>query len=121
MSAIESCEEGDFSLSFRNIGLVAEWLTNKLFTREFGGSMQKSELTWDGKLGRLLNESRKHENMPEEAMVHQLFSMKWFRNKADHPSAYEITGEDARLGLASVTYLLQQICNTRSEQAKMSK
>jgi hypothetical protein len=120
-SAIESYEEGDFSLSFRNIGLVAEWLTNRLFTREFEDSPQKSELTWDGKLGRLLSESRKHENMPEEAIVHQLFSIKWFRNKADHPSPYEITGEDVRLGLVSVTYLLQHICNTRSEEERKTK
>jgi hypothetical protein len=43
--------------------------------------------------------------MPEEAVVHQLFSLKWFRNKAGHPSAYDITSEDTRLGLISIAYL----------------
>lgn len=118
VSAIESYEQGDFYSSFRNVGLVAEWLTDQLFNRKFGDSTQNVDLSWDGKLGRLLSASRKNENMPEEAMVHLLFSLKWFRNKADHPSTYEITGEDTRLALASITYLLQQTCAVQSEPAK---
>jgi hypothetical protein len=44
VSAMDSYEQGDFSLSFRSIGLVAEWLTDQLFTAKFGNSTQKEEL-----------------------------------------------------------------------------
>jgi hypothetical protein len=59
-------------------------------------------------LARALDASRKNKKFPEEPIVHQLFCLKWFRNVVDHPSIYEVTGEDVRLGLAAIVYLLQQ-------------
>jgi hypothetical protein len=107
-SAIENYEAGEYSASFRSIGFVAEWLTERLFTKRFGESPTEEKLSWENALGRLLEHSRKNKNKPEEALVHQLFSLKWFRNKAGHPSKYKITGEDVRLGLMSVVYLIHQ-------------
>jgi hypothetical protein len=46
-------------------------------------------------------------DIPGGAVIHQLFAIKLFRNNADHPSEYKITAEDARLGLASIAYLVQ--------------
>lgn len=111
-SAVESYESGEFSQSFRSLGLVAEWLTNKLFLKriEEPEPREKEKLSWENKLGRLLDVSRKNKNSPEEAIVYQCFSLKWFRNAADHPSTYEITGDDVRIGLVSIVYLLQQLC-----------
>lgn len=105
--ALESYEVGEYSASFRCIGLVAEWLTNKLFAEKIEGPAEQNRFSWETKLGRLLDAAKKTKSAPEEAIVHQLFSLKWFRNKADHPSEYEITANDTRLGLASIAYLLQ--------------
>jgi len=108
-SAIENFENGRYSTSFRNIGLVAEWLTERLFVKKFGKEQAKETPRWEGRLGRLLDLSRKNKKIPEETLVFQLFSLKWLRNRVDHPSEYEITGEDVRLGLVSIMYLLHQI------------
>lgn len=110
-TAIENYEIGRFRASFGSIGFVAEWLTNELFVKRFG-EMQEKRTSWENKLGMLLDWSRKNRKIPEEALVHLLFSLKWFRNMADHPSVYEISGEDVRLGLASIAYLLQQTCKS---------
>lgn len=110
-SAIENYEIGEYSASLRSIGFVAEWLTTKLFTRRFGELTTGEKLSWESTLGRLLETSRKDKKTPEEALIYQLFSLKWFRNKADHPSEYEITGEDVRLGLMSIVYLFHQTCS----------
>jgi len=107
-SAMESYEEGEFSTSFRSIGLVAEWLTMKLFVKKFGEELAKKTIGWEDRLGRLLQQSRMNKNMPEETIIFQLFSLKWLRNSVDHPSEYKITGEDVRLGLVSIIYLLHQ-------------
>jgi len=108
-SAVESYESGEFSQSFRSLGLVAEWLTDKLFLSRIQEPREKERLSWENKLGRLLDASRKNKNFPEEAIVYQFFSLKWFRNAADHPSTYEISGDDVRIGLVSIVYLLQQL------------
>jgi hypothetical protein len=105
-SAIENYENGRHSESLRCIGFVAEWLTEKLFIKKYGE--QKEETSWEAKMGKLLSLSRKSKNSPEEAMLYQLFSLKWFRNKAVHPDRYKINGEDVRLGLISIVYLLHK-------------
>jgi len=107
-SAIENYEDGKYSESFRNIGLVAEWLTKRLFVKKFGELEAEEKLSWESMLGKLLEMARKHKKTPEEALLYQLFSLKWFRNKAFHPSEYKITGEDVRLGLISIVYLFNQ-------------
>ena len=107
-SAIENYEKGEYSTSFRNIGLVAEWLTERLFAKKFGEELTKGTTRWENRLGILLRESRKNEKIPEETLVYQLFSLKWLRNTVAHPSKYKITGEDVRSGLVSIMYLLQQ-------------
>jgi len=108
-SAIENYEKGEYSTSFRNIGLVAEWLTERLFVKKFGDELAKKTTGWEDRLGKLLHVSRINKNIPEETIVFQLFSLKWLRNRVDHPSEYKITGEDVRLGLVSIMYLLHQI------------
>jgi len=108
-SAIENYENGRYSTSFRNIGLVAERLTERLFVKKFGNEQAKETRRWEGRLGRLLDLSRRNKKIPEETLVFQLFSLKWLRNRVDHPSEYEITGEDVRLGLVSLLYILHQI------------
>jgi len=108
-SGIENYENGRYSTSFRNIGLVAEWLTERLSIEKFGEELTKETPRWENRLGRLLNQSRRNKKVPEETLVYQLFSLKWLRNRVDHPSEYEITGEDVRLGLASIMYILHQI------------
>jgi hypothetical protein len=108
-SAIEDYEDGKYSASFRSIGLVAEWITDRLLVKKFGELPVKEKLSWDSKLGRLLDKSRKDDKVLEEALVYQLYSLKWFRNKADHPSKYNITAEDIKLGLISIIYLFHQI------------
>jgi hypothetical protein len=108
-SAMDNYELGEWAASFRSIGLVAEWLTGRLFAGRIGG-LPEERFSWENKLGRLLDASRKNKEYPEEALLHQLFSLKWFRNVANHPSVYEITAEDVRLGLASIIYLLRQAC-----------
>lgn len=108
-SAMENYENGRHSTSFRNIGLVAEWLTERLFVKKFGKERAEETPRWEGRLGRLLDLSRRNKKIPEETLVFQLFSLKWLRNRVDHPSEYEITGEDVRLGLISIMYLLHQI------------
>lgn len=107
--AIQNYENGEYVASFRSIGYVAEWLTGRLFDKKIGKLLGKEKLSWDGKLGRLLAQSRKDKKTPQEALIYELYSMKWFRNKADHPSEYKITGEDVRLGLISIVYLIHQI------------
>jgi len=108
ISAIEDYENGRYSSSFRSIGFVAEWMTKKLFGRKFGEQNVEEEPKWENMLGRLLERSR-NEKTKEEAMVHQLYFLKWFRNKAGHPSKHMITGEDVRIGLVSIAYLLRQL------------
>jgi len=108
-SAIQNYENGEYVASFRSIGYVAEWLTGRLFDKKIGKLPGREKLSWEGKLGRLLDQSRKDKKTPQEALIYELFSMKWFRNKADHPSEYKITGEDVRLGLISIVYLIHQI------------
>ncbi|NHJ33138.1 MAG: hypothetical protein FK732_09755 [Asgard group archaeon] len=105
-SAVENYENGKFIESFRCIGFVAEWLTNKLFIKMHGPT--KTEHKWEHKLGILLDLSRKRKNTPEEAILHQIYSLKWFRNKSSHPTKYKINGEDVRMGFLSITYLLQK-------------
>jgi len=107
-SAIENYESGEYSTSFRNIGLAAEWLTERLFIKKFGEELAKETSKWEDRLGRLLDQSRKNKKIPEETLVFQLFSLKWLRNRVDHPSEYKITGEDVRLGLVSIMYLLHR-------------
>jgi len=108
-SAIESYENGEYQASFRSIGFVAEWLTKKVFFKKFGKPSTEGKLSWEDMLGKLLHSARKEKTTPEEALVHQLFSLKWFRNVAGHPSEYEISGEDVRLGLISIVYLAHQV------------
>lgn len=72
--AIENYENGEFSSSFRNIGLVAEWLTQQLFVRKFGEDLVKKTTGWEDRLGRLLHQSRMKNNTPEEVVAFQLFS-----------------------------------------------
>ena len=107
-SAMENYEKGVYSTSLRNIGLVAEWLTERLFVKRFGEKLTKETPRWESRLGRLLKVSRENNKIPEETLVYQLFSLKWLRNTVAHPSEYRITGEDVRLGLVSIMYLLQQ-------------
>ena len=102
-------ELGEFSSSYRNIGLVAEWLTVKMFIKKYGASHEKDAPRWEDKLGKLLHYSKGNEENPEEALLHQLSSLKWFRNIASHPCVFEMTGEDVRLGLVSIIYTLQQV------------
>lgn len=108
-SAIENYEKGRYSTSFRNIGLIAEWLTERLFIKKFGKGSARETSRWETRLGRLLEQSRRNKKIPEETLIFQLFSLKWMRNRVDHPSEYEVTGEDLRLGLVSIMYLLNQI------------
>jgi hypothetical protein len=110
--AIENYENGAYSASLRSIGLVSEWLTKKLFVKTFGEELAKDP-KWENRLGMLLNKSKEDKRIPLEVLVYQLFSLKWFRNVADHVSEYKITAEDARIGLTSVIYLLHQVysCN----------
>jgi|GEM_PF-6970742 len=111
-SAMENYENGRYSTSFRNIGLIAERLTEKLFIEKFGKESAKETRRWENRLGRLLEQSRRNKKTPEETITFQLFSLKWLRNRVDHPSEYEITGEDVRLGLVSITYILHHIYHT---------
>jgi hypothetical protein len=108
-SAIKTYEVGDFSSSYRNIGLIAEWVTDKMFIRKYGASHEKGALRWEAKLGKLLADSKGNEKNPEEALLHQLSSLKWFRNIVSHPCVFEMSGEDVRLGLVSIIYALQQV------------
>jgi len=112
-SAIENYESGEYSTSFRNIGFVAEWLTERLFVKKFGEELAKETPKWEDRLGRLWDQSKKNKKIPEETLVFQLLSLKWLRNKVAHPSEYKIIGEDVRLGLVSIIYLLYQtnLCN----------
>jgi hypothetical protein len=108
-SAMKNYELGDFCSSYRNIGFIAEWLTNWMFIRKYGAIDEKNPLAWEAKLGRLLHDSKMNEENPEEPLLHQLSSLKWFRNMVSHPfSKFELTGEDIRLGLVSIVYVLQQ-------------
>lgn len=107
-SAINNYESGDFPSSYRNIGLVAEWLTNGMFTKKYGITDEKAPIRWENKLGKLLSDSKGNEESPEEALLHQLSSLKWFRNTVSHPCAFQLSGEDIRLGLVSIVYTLQQ-------------
>ena len=66
-SAIENFENGRYSTSFRNIGLVAEWLTERLFVKKFGKEQAKETPRWEGRLGRLLELSRKNKKIPRRA------------------------------------------------------
>ena len=106
-SGIKNYESGEYSTSFRNISFVAEWLTERLFVKKFGEEFAKETSRWEDRLGKLLDQSRKNKEIPETLMF-QLFSLKWLRNKAYHPSEYKITGEDVRLGLVSIMYLLHR-------------
>jgi hypothetical protein len=108
-SAIENYEKGRYSTSFRNVCLVAEWLTERLFVKKFGKELAKETPRWENRLGKLLDQSRRNKRIPEETIIFQLFSLKWLRNRVDHPSEYKITGEDVRLGLISIMYILHQI------------
>lgn len=108
-SAIKTYELGEFSSSYRNIGLVAEWLADKMFIRKFSSPCGKDAPRWEDKLGKLLHYSKGNEENPEEALLHQLSSLKWFRNIASHPCMFEMTGEDVRLGLVLIIYILQQV------------
>ena len=107
-SGIENYEKGRYSTSFRNIGLVAEWLTERLFVKKFGKELARDTSRWENRLGKLLDQSRRTKKIPEETIIFQLFSLKWLRNSVDHPSEYKITGEDVRLGLISIIYSLNQ-------------
>jgi hypothetical protein len=108
-SALKNYEIGDFCSSYRNIGFIAEWLTNWMFYRKYGAVDEKNPLAWETKLGKLLHDSKASEKSPEEPVLHQLASLKWYRNTVSHPSyKFELTGEDIRLGLVSILYVLQQ-------------
>lgn len=107
-SAMSSYEDSEYSTCFRNIGLVAEWITERLFVKKFGDETANEDFKWENRLGKLLDLARRNKKIPEETIVYQLFSLKWLRNRADHPSEYKITGEDARIGLTSLMYLLHQ-------------
>lgn len=107
-SAMENYENGRYSTSFRNIGLVAEWLTERLFIKKFGKQLAKETPRWENRLGKLLHQSKRNKKIPEETVIFQLFSLKWLRNRVDHPSEYKTTGEDVRLGLISIMYLFHQ-------------
>lgn len=106
--AITCYEDGEFPSGFRSIGIVAEGLTQRLFAKRFGEDLARNVTGWEDRLGRLLQWARRNKDIPEEAIVFQLFSLKWLRNQVDHPSSFKIKGEDVRLGLASIMYLLQQ-------------
>jgi hypothetical protein len=107
--AITSYENGEFPSSFRSIGIVAERLTQRLFVKKFGEELSSTVTKWEDRLGRLLDCARRSRDAPEETIVFQLFSLKWLRNQVDHPSSFQIKGEDVRLGLASMMYLLQTV------------
>jgi hypothetical protein len=107
-SAIENYEAGEYSASFRCIGLVAELLTNKLFTKSFGESEEKAKPTWDNKLGRLSALAKRNENTPQEVLIYQLYSLKWFRNRAVHPAEHKMNADDVRFGLTSIIYVLHK-------------
>jgi hypothetical protein len=102
--AIENYENWRYSASFRSIGLIAEWLTKKIFIATFGTEINIPR--WEEQLGKILNNARKNKEIPKEPFIFQLYSLKWFRNQVDHPSEYQITGEDIRMGLVSIIYLL---------------
>jgi hypothetical protein len=87
-SAITYYEQGDFSSSYRSIGLVAEWLTDGMFSKKYGMIDGKTPIRWENKLGRLLGDSKGNEVNPEEALLHQLSSLKWFRNTVSHPCTF---------------------------------
>lgn len=105
-SALENFLEGKYSENLRNIGFIAEWITKKIFVMEFGEGELKKVKKWEDRLGRLTSKAREEEKTPEETLVHQLASLKWLRNKASHPSEYEIDVEDSMLGLVSIIYCL---------------
>ncbi|MGA2522520.1 MAG: hypothetical protein ABSF65_00035 [Candidatus Bathyarchaeia archaeon] len=107
LCCLDNYESGNYSACFRGIGLVAEQLTNNLYVEEFGKLAMDETISWEVKLGKLQDAARKKKNRISEAVIYQLFSLKWFRNNADHPSRYQITAEDARIGLASIAYLMQ--------------
>lgn len=104
---LDNYESGNYSACFRSIGLVAEHITNKLYAEKIGKLTEAKNIRWEEKLGKLLEFERKTGDIAGEAAIFQLFSLKIFRNSADHPSEYIITAEDARLGLASISYLIQ--------------
>lgn len=105
--SIKDFELGNYSACLRTIGLVAERLTNNLYVEKIEKLAEADRMSWENKLGRLLDAARKAGDTSGEAAIYQLFSLRIFRNSADHPSKYAITAEDARLGLASILYLLQ--------------
>jgi hypothetical protein len=105
--SIENYESGDYSACFRGIGLVAERITNKLYAEKFEELTAADKISWENKLIKLLDAARKTCDIPGEAAIYQLSCVKLFRNNADHASEYQITAEDARLGLASIAYLIQ--------------
>ena len=104
---IDDFEAGNYKACLKVIGLVAEKLTNRLFTDKFRQSVENDKLTWETKLCKLLDAARKTRDNIEEAVIYQLFSLKLLMSNIDHFSEYNISAEDARLGLASITYLLQ--------------
>lgn len=87
---------------------ISSSLFERLFVKRFGEELTRKTPRWESRLGRLLKVSRENKKIPEETLVYQLFSLKWLRNAVAHPSEYRITGEDVRLGLVSIMYLLQQ-------------
>jgi hypothetical protein len=105
--SLENYETGNYSASFRSIGLVAERITNVLYAEKIEKLTDANKIRWEEKLGKLIDSARKTGDVPGEAAIYQLFSLKIFRNNADHPSTYQITAEDGRLGLASISYLIQ--------------
>jgi hypothetical protein len=107
--AITCYENGEFPSGFRSIGIVAERLTQRLFAKRFGEDLAQTVANWEDRLGRLLQWARRNKDIPEETIVFQLFSLKWLRNQVDHPSSFQIKGEDVRLGLVSIMYLLQTV------------
>jgi hypothetical protein len=106
ISCVDYYEAGDYVACFRAIGLIAEKLTDKIFSEKFGELGTNEKLSWENKLGKLLDTGKKTKNNPYEASIYQLFSLKWFRNTVNHPSEYKITADDARLGLVSIAFLL---------------
>ena len=107
--AITCYENGEFPSGFRCIGIVAERLTQRLFVKRFGEDLAQTVTSWEDRLGRLLDWARRNKDIPGETIVFQLFSLKWLRNQVDHPSSFQIKGEDVRLGLVSTMYLLQTV------------
>lgn len=105
-SALDNFLGGKYSASFRNIGFIAEWITKEIFVMEFGEDELKRVKKWEDRLGRLTSKAKEEEKTPKETLVHQLASLKWLRNKASHPSEYEIDAEDSMLGLVSIIYCL---------------